>query len=614
MTLVKGTIGLEIHERLPLTDRSEYSHRANQKWFDNLPRANLGETSREVYHRIVDSNKLLLKVADRAKFLELIEPTVTSICTSLKKHYTGRTVSLSGKQKKIANLCQALQLELIIGYKTIIEDLIADEKYDNSLLPLAVNQIFILDHEVQTRTYQLYRELSKGFWQELHLLFQLAEQNQFHESSTAVRNKSDSILTNYKKILLLSTTNPNQLRQKEIDKIAIVLGKLAKLSDLSSAPDGDFDFVINLHSDSSPFHSSLMKENMKGNHRGLNVHQAVIQLQETLKSNDTNKSTFNLDESMIRHLLSAWGTLATRIFSRSSGTGSIQVSIGLAGCHYLINRELYGAEEIAPQGEFLLDSLEGSLKDAIVVELDDNPNYSSPKKRHPDWNKSISGPMVKKDLLWDSIYVSKSAGRSDEEQAPYDFMSRNKEAKSQEIQYDYNEATIINVSPGGYSLKLDGDLPKQTQTGEIIGLLELKIDGSYIWNIGNIRWMLRHETGELQLGIQLIAPDAVPVFAQVRTDIMDDNSFQRCLLLPSISGIGQPPTILTSPMPFTSNQKLSLKNSDDTYDIYLTKLLSSGHNFKQFEYNELDIQHQEEEKEEETNIGHTDFDSVWDLI
>ncbi|PCJ50245.1 MAG: hypothetical protein COA74_03205 [Gammaproteobacteria bacterium] len=611
MILVKGTIGLGIRERHPGSDLSIYSQESTRQWLEQLPTANLGETSRRVYHRLLESNAVLIDAKSRSSILSSLESSVKHICDSLKKHYIGHSVSLSTKQKKIANLCQAIQLEMAIGYKTIIEDLLSDEKYSNKLLPLAVNHSLYYLHSVQIRSYQLYRDLPQGLWHEIHTLYQLAEQNQFHENKYTIGTISYQTLGTYKKILLLATTNPNQLRQKDIEDIAHSLSLIARKTRLDSAPDADYDFVVNLNTDAAPFHRALIKDGMKAHYRGISLHQVVSLLQDELKLADSSKTKTGIDERILRHLLRAWGTMATRAFSRTAGNGVIKISIGLAGCHYLINKEMHGDEDTIDslEGGALLESLEGSLKDAMVIGEEESNNLHIPKPRNNNWNSNISGPAIKTDNFWDAVYIKRSATDLPEVKKPVDFMVPTSKPTESD-KYDLKEATIINVSPGGYCLKLDGHLPKQTQTGEIIGLLEHNRDGSHIWNIGTIRWMQQNDTGFLQLGVQLIAPNAEPVLGQMRSNHMDEHSYQRCLLLPELLGIGQPQTILTSPIPFSANHNLHIKSNAHDDVIHLVKLLASGHSYQQFEYRTLEVDTQVEQKASNS----IDFDSLWDAL
>jgi hypothetical protein len=610
MTLVKGTIGLGIRERHADSDLSKYSPESTQRWLDELPTANLGETSRQVYSRLLQSNAVLLDVKVRSRILSSLETSVKHITDSLKKHYISQSVSLSTKQNKIAKLCQAIELEMAIGYKTIVEDLLNDEKFTNKLLPLAVSHTLYYFHSVQIRSYQLYNDLPQGLWHEIHILYQLAEQNQFHEKKFNIGSKSYQTLSTYKKILLLSTTNPNQLRQRDIENLSNNLGIFTRKTSLDSSPDAVYDFVVNLNADAAPFHRALINDGMKAHYSGINVHQVVTLLQDELKLADSSKSKTHLEDVIKRHLLRAWGTMATRAFSRTPGTGDIKVSVGLAACHYLINHEMHGEDDNdSLEGAALIESLEGSLKDAMIIGEAESNSLHIPSPKNSSWNSNTSGPSIKTDNFWDSVYVKQTDTGTPNVKKTVDFMTPSTK-KSDSARYDYQDATIINVSPGGYCLKLDGVLPKQTQTGEVIGLLEHNRDGNHIWNIGTIRWIQQHDTGFLQLGVQLIAPNAVPVLGQMRSSHMDKDSYQRCLLLPKLVGIGQPKTILTSPLPFSENHNIHIKNKKHDNVIHLVKLISSGHSYQQFEYKILNVAGSADEKTSNT----LDFDSLWDTL
>jgi len=613
VTLVKGSIGLGIRERHPEADQSKYNQESITRWLDELPMANLGETSRRVYRRLFESNSQLIDTEIRYRILQSVEDCVEHICNSLKKHYIGQSVSLTDKQKKVADLSQAIQLELAIGYKTIIEDLLSDEKYDNNLLPIAVNHSLHYFHCVQLRSYQLYSDLPSGTWHEIHLLYQLAEQNQFHENKNSLGNKSITVLNTYKDILLLATTNPNQLRQSDVEVIANALSILREYCDIGSDPDAEYDFVANLNADAPPFHRALIKDGMKGHYRAININNIVEFLQHELKTSEKEKRKTGINDITLRHLLRAWGTMATRAFTRTEFSGSIQVSVGLAASHFLISKELFDDEEDEqqqqPTGQSLVDSLEGSLKNAHILSIDDSEQYHVPNASQPEWN--TGGPAVKTENLWDAVYRKKSSLDIIDDKKPYEFMAQSSNNKT--VSYDLENATILNVSPGGYCLKLEGTFQKQARTGEIIGLLELDEDSQHTWNIGNIRWMKRYTEGDLQLGIQLIAPNAEPVLAQVYKSHTAEHSYQRCLLLPALIGIGQPPTIITSTIPFAINQIIHLKEHESIFKVRLSKLVSSGHSYQQFEYEKLDMDNSGNVKKP-TDTTDDNFDSVWELL
>ena len=91
--------------------------KAFRAWIKQLPMANIGEVSRQLYHAIIELNHLFLTPQNRLRFLELIREKIHFVCSELSRHYLGLAVALPEKQRKIANLSQALQLHLASGYK-----------------------------------------------------------------------------------------------------------------------------------------------------------------------------------------------------------------------------------------------------------------------------------------------------------------------------------------------------------------------------------------------------------------------------------------------------------------------------------------------------------------
>jgi hypothetical protein len=185
-----------------------------------------------------------------------------------------------------------------------------------------------------------------------------------------------------------------------------------------------------------------------------------------------------------------------------------------------------------------------------------------------------------------------------------------------DVRYEFQVAALVNISPGGYCLALRGAVPSQTQTGEIVGLMEQDGDGTRHWNIGTIRWMKRVPDASLHIGLQLIAPNARPVMTQIRNSQMASATFQRSLLLPALKGIGQPATLITAPMPYAVNQKIRLKDGSNSNDVRLSKQVASSASFKQFQFDEAAGAH--DDTPPATNKRGPDspdnFDAVWELL
>ncbi len=117
-------------------------------------------------------------------------------------------------------------------------------------------------------------------------------------------------------------------------------------------------------------------------------------------------------------------------------------------------------------------------------------------------------------------------------------------------------------------------------------------------------------SGELHLGVNLLAPNAEPVLAQNKATSASKNNYQRSLLLPPVSGLGQISTILTSTIGFSVNEKVHIRENENEFDIKLIKLIASGHSFLQFTYEKLHT----ETREDTIDDSDDNFDSVWDIL
>src|SRR5574343_29949 len=96
------------------------SPRDLKRWISALPKANIGETARQLYQSLVELNQLQTPFDNRLQQLELLRPEVYFVCQHLERHFLNQAIVLDERPRKVANLCQALQNHLAIGYKQIV--------------------------------------------------------------------------------------------------------------------------------------------------------------------------------------------------------------------------------------------------------------------------------------------------------------------------------------------------------------------------------------------------------------------------------------------------------------------------------------------------------------
>lgn len=608
----RGQLGLSIRETgAPRQTPVALNAKAVTSWIDTLPVANIGETARQVYQFLVDSNSQAVDPAERLKIMHALMKITQHIGDALRKHYIGQSVSLNEKQRKVAALAQAMQAEMAIGFKTIIEDALQSHKLNPQLLTPATHGAIHYLSLVLLRCYQLYSQQPSHLWRELHILFLFAEQNGFVDASSAY-NQHESVQQAYARIVLVSCANPYQLRQREIEQLYDSLLDVCDRVYIGSFSRDHGLYYLDLQSDNGPQNAALAQVSGGSNWRTLQCDQVVERLQEELRSSSQvqlgmqRNALQQLGAPLLRHLVRAFGNLTTRSFSRTPAHGTVKLSIGLSATHFLLEGGDSGSAT-AVASEHDLATLEGSLRNATLVD----------DERRAGRGLGLVGKNEGGGDPWEKLYRPKQSWER-EHPKPVEMtaVSPNNFTANAEVRYDFQIATLINISPGGYCLALRGNVPTQTQTGEIVGLMEQDSDGNTHWNIGTIRWMKRVPDAALQIGLQLIAPNARPVMTQIRNSQMASAAFQRSLLLPALKGIGQPATLITAPMPYAVNQKIRLKDNATVQDLRLSKQVASSASFKQFQFDEAVGSSDEvvPVKRSGGNDAPDNFDAVWELL
>ena len=130
----------------------------------------------------------MLPVEARLQLLELFRPEVHFVCAHLERHFLNQAIVLDERPRKIANLCQALQNHLAIGYKLIVVQEAPRNSRDRAqLLAVGIQRAIRNLCGPLIRASQLYCPVPEGLWLELHQLYQLASQRGVHR--LAVRDE-----------------------------------------------------------------------------------------------------------------------------------------------------------------------------------------------------------------------------------------------------------------------------------------------------------------------------------------------------------------------------------------------------------------------------------------
>ncbi|AXS82650.1 GTPase [Marinobacter sp. Arc7-DN-1] len=537
-------------------------------WTDQLPMANIGEVSRQLYHAIIELNHLFLAPHLRMQFLEVIREKIHFVCNELSRHYLGLAVALPEKQRKIANLSQALQLHLAGGYKLCVLEFIDTgglEKNRRQIANATHRAIYELAATI-LRSHQLYCPSPARSWLECHRLFRFAYRNKLSvmqvEDDTLQHRRTSSVADSYKRILLLGCARPNQLRQSELLQVYELFESWTDHTRCGPDIGDDSLFVVNMETDNPPFYRSLLDRNPGDDSFGFDTRELSSMLSDTLHARREHKETDHeltvpakVSDTLLTHLSQALGILAKRNFNRIASQGSLEVCVGLTAAHYFIAGEKTFTE--------FVNGNDSSHQD------EENPFIRASRQKQDAWSGAHDAEPGDDRLLSADTPIN-FRGRYGNAQGPGIDKNRPKS----------HHSFLINTSPGGYCVAWESNVPPSLQAGEVLGVREQK---SHPWSVAVVRWIRQIKNHGTQVGIELLAPSASPCGVRLIQKVGNSSEYLRGLLLPEISVVNQSATLITPRLPFQSGSRISLLHDGREDPGQLSRKVSSTGSISQFE-------------------------------
>ena len=536
-------------------------------WAQALPVANT-DASVELLLRALDElNHYRLHPEIRFSILEALRPNLDVALPNLARRYLNQPLVLPDEPQRAANASKTLYHLMSTAYSIAAVDAIQDsDSIRNSnpgqLACESIQRALVYAGGMVLQSFQLFRPLEVQGWHTLHKLYALAEQElltdlPLDEPVTGAR----SIRASYLQSILLSCCKPNHLRQSDLSELFAALQDWAERVQFSIDADGLF--IVDLDSDQPAQYISLYPDREGDSLRRLDTRELVAKLASPAGAADTGFSA-TLPDALRKHLVSSLGQPSLRNFKRTESDAILSVCIGLSSTHYHVANQrsfeslLYG-EEAPSAGEHYLD----------------------PAAQDDVWRQARPGSFT-------------DSGTDD----------------GGHYRYPEYRVQLADASPGGYCLHWTGELPADLKAGDILGLKE---EEHRDWGIAVIRWLNQVEPHRTLIGLELLSPRAMPYGASARHNNGERPPPVRVLLLPEITLVNQPTTLITPRWGFQENQKLTLSNHAEECSVQLLRQVSSSSSFVQFEFRYIHELGDVLAENQGLKLS-TQFDSLWSHI
>ena len=520
------------------TDSGSHVMRAKQAkaWLDTLVDQPLMDSARGMYTAIYGSNRVRLDDDERFKLLEAYGEKLHPVLVSLSFDFNEVRLPLTEAARESANLSRDLLIEYAYGYKIILL-----EKANKLLLFSAKRQLPTLLHramsalsDLLTLSYKTYTPTPAGVWHEIHQIYHYAQFHALHDQPLegVHHPETSTISVIYKQALLLALADPYRLMPGEVDKVANIIGHFsggAIIMPFSADLSGAGLFLVQSDSDRAPkalaASTNVTPAPIDKVISTANLSFTLSELIHQLDGGMPLKSlalpfvgTSGQASDLLRRLSRAWSLPPKRAFNRQPAAAVAEICAGIK-----------------------------ALSHYLTVQTDPESNAERARLQAAT-----------------TMSLKAVAAGSEAEVRP---------------ELITNQCEILNQSASGLALRKTPDSKPLVAVGEIIGV---RLPDNDSWNVGAARWVQSNDAQEIELGIQLIAPNGIPLFIEAASGPLTRK--HEALLLPGMEALRQAPTILAPRDTYREGMEYKLEHQDRIDRIKATRLVEQTTHFELFQF------------------------------
>ncbi|PKO25062.1 MAG: hypothetical protein CVU35_06040 [Betaproteobacteria bacterium HGW-Betaproteobacteria-8] len=472
-------------------------------------------------------NRQKVSADSRFKALEVYRGHTITLVSNLSHTYCTASLPLSKEAQAYAAAAESLWLELAYGYKLTLNDQLSQLFNPSDRTTVTIHRAMDSLHQLSMVYYETYFNVPGTVWRDLHQLYFHAAHESLHEIALQKDGQPTSIDLLYKQILLMSLADPQHMAPQDIELVADYIERFAihtQLQGLGTPENPAGIFIIHLDSDTPP-----------------------VPYVRSIKQTNADTDIFFITVELARLAHQNLQMLQSGNVSKNSGLP-----------------------------ESMLDN---KYQDMLVYLI--KHWGASPKRIYKRLSKnSIS-----------QLGIGLSAAH---------FFINNEQFYQQpavidESGFQGNEATnssvnklpikptnwqMLNISASGTALRKFPNIQAQVRIGE---LLSIKNEGEKNWSVAVLRWASNGEQNQLDIGTQLLAPNA----KAAGTRIVNNGDFEPALILPAIPSINQEASLIARSGFYAPARVLELDENGTISRIMITRLVERTRSFERFQFSIL---------------------------
>ncbi len=507
-----------------------------KQWLSSLPFADMEKTCDLVLAALQQTQMQMQQEPLKSlKILELFHPVVNYLSHTMQTQYLLNTTIAPHKKRHINAVVQQLHLTYAQNLKITFPHLRSKEAEQQRTCFYAIYHL----SQTLLRCYQLHHPNPAHIWQDIYQWYQTARLHQWcNLPISAIGSESPQYSINhlFKAAVLLGSCQPYQLHIKDKKDLYNHFIDWSPLVEIRDHITDDVMHVMELDGDEPPQYRQLLSDARLQNPKTIGLYnRSLIDILNAQAPSLSQKIDKDLPLVVRQHLLFVWTKFPTRSFPRIEDAGQLRATVGLASTHFQLNEQ---------------------------KAMDDSVSLTG-----------TSGVNIDEDKLSETSREILKRMQSEEPSA----------APSTDSPYQMHDWQLINSSAHGYCLCTTSDFPENIQVGEIIGVQPQTIEDHSYWHIGCIRWIRYSHDHMVQIGIHIIAANAIPVGIQKINHPGLQRKLRALLLAEEVNG-QTTHSVITPGQLFQQGDKVRVSNTLIDNDLFLSKAVEKNQMYQQYNY------------------------------
>ncbi|MBC7803109.1 MAG: hypothetical protein H7Y16_04450, partial [Candidatus Parcubacteria bacterium] len=230
-----------------------------KSWLEHVPLANVSAAQQQLLEQIQEFNGYATSAANRLAVFEVLREAVQFVEIEQARRFTNRALPMAESESAVFDDTLELWEQMHLGYLRCLEGVVAGEAGMREQGGLICQRALSYTGLKMFHCHRAYRQVPARTWRELHQGYGMSEELGVAEDPVKdylnrdVNDTSPRVA--YMRALLLGMANPNELSQRQLTFVAFLLERWAEKADVSKeAPEGEdiAPLIVDLESDFCP--------------------------------------------------------------------------------------------------------------------------------------------------------------------------------------------------------------------------------------------------------------------------------------------------------------------------------------------------------------------------